>query len=304
MRRSARTRRRVGNGNSWGAPSAAGLALIGETACVKWEQKLDSASLRGVRVPYKDDNFEGSTSNKINDDAHCDRRSPGCVAVHSSRGRHPRTDAIDLQEKQRALINLGHEQAPSPASRSGCQHAPHVRRAPRSVCGENVPKNTLNNAEPAEKQSLIDTQSTDETTAISLRTSRDVRHGSSFTHDDARGPHDRCYHSSRRPWARMTLLLWSELRQLIKPNRPRRRLARIRLLHDRREKINTQVGKLFPAASRDRETRLLEGGKAAARESSGGGGHRLEDGRAEEQGLQSAARTTLPTSTCAHARNR
>ena len=33
--------------------SAAGQALIGEAACVRWEQKLSDASLRGVRVHCK-----------------------------------------------------------------------------------------------------------------------------------------------------------------------------------------------------------------------------------------------------------
>ena len=33
--------------------SAAGQALIGEAACVKWEQKLSTVGLRGVRVHCK-----------------------------------------------------------------------------------------------------------------------------------------------------------------------------------------------------------------------------------------------------------
>ena len=33
--------------------SAAGQALIGEAACVRWEQKLSDAGLRGVRVHCK-----------------------------------------------------------------------------------------------------------------------------------------------------------------------------------------------------------------------------------------------------------
>ena len=57
-----------------------------------------------------------------------------------------------------------------------------------------------------------------------------------------------------------------------------------------------------PATSRDRETRPLEGGKAAARESSGEGENRPEDGRAEEQALQIAFKTTPPTRSCAHTR--
>ena len=50
------------------------------------------------------------------------------------------------------------------------------------------------------------------------------------------------------------------------------------------------------------ETRLLEGGKVSSREGSEEGGNRPENGRAEEQGHQSAAKTTPPNGTCAHAR--
>ena len=90
-------------------------------------------------------------------------------------------------------------------------------------------------------------------------------------------------------WARMTLLLWShceeERRQLMKPNRSAGAPETSTCTHPSGFSTEVsqslrQVGKLFavPAASRDRETRLLEGGKAAARESPGEG---------EEHGFQS-----------------
>ena len=43
---------------------------------------------------------------KFNDDAHHDRRTPGCAAVHGGRRRHPGTVATEFQEKQGAMINL------------------------------------------------------------------------------------------------------------------------------------------------------------------------------------------------------
>ena len=56
--------------------SAAGQALIEEAACVRWEQKLSTVGLRGVRVSLQDDDPKRgrrySTSHKINDDAHYD----------------------------------------------------------------------------------------------------------------------------------------------------------------------------------------------------------------------------------------
>ena len=56
--------------------SAAGQALIGEAAGVKWEQKLSSVGLGGVRVHCKMMTQKGgrrySTSHKIDDDAHYD----------------------------------------------------------------------------------------------------------------------------------------------------------------------------------------------------------------------------------------
>ena len=54
-----RRRRRMGNGISRNpsghliVDSAAGQALTGEAACVRWEQKLSDAGLRGVRVHCK-----------------------------------------------------------------------------------------------------------------------------------------------------------------------------------------------------------------------------------------------------------
>ena len=84
--------------------SAAGQALIGEAACVRWEQKLsDPAGLRGVRVHCKMMTSKGcrrcSTSHKIDDDAHSDRRTPWGVAVHCGRRRHLGTVAIEFSRE-------------------------------------------------------------------------------------------------------------------------------------------------------------------------------------------------------------
>ena len=46
-------------GNSSGTLDSGQQALIGEAACVKWEQKLSSVGLCGLRVHYKMMNPQG-----------------------------------------------------------------------------------------------------------------------------------------------------------------------------------------------------------------------------------------------------
>ena len=84
--------------------SAAGQALIGEAACVRWEQKLSDARLRGVRVHCKmmtpKRGRRCSTSHKIDDDAYCDRRTPW------GRRRHPGTEHLCLEDHSQSLAAL------------------------------------------------------------------------------------------------------------------------------------------------------------------------------------------------------
>ena len=51
----------------------------------------------------------------------------------------------------------------------------------------------------------------------------------------------------------------------------------------------------MPPTSCDGEARLLERDQAAAREGSGKGGNRQEDGGSQEHGRQSTTKTTTPT---------
>ena len=90
--------------------SAAGQALIGEAACVRWEQKLSDARLRGVRVHCKmmtpKRGRRCSTSHKIDDDAYCDRRTPLGAAVHCGRRRHPGTEHLCPEDHSQSLAAL------------------------------------------------------------------------------------------------------------------------------------------------------------------------------------------------------
>ena len=58
-----------------------------------------------------------STSDKIDDDAYYDRRTPWGAAVHCGRGGHPGLLPLSFQEKQGAMINL----------RTNKLHLPHLR---------------------------------------------------------------------------------------------------------------------------------------------------------------------------------
>ena len=172
-------------------------------------------------------------------------------------------------------------------------------------------KNTPGNAKPAAEQPM-DRHSSDG--RDDSRFSQDVQGcetRSRFTHDDAGGPHDRRYHSSRRPMGSDDTVAVVPSRGATPADQAQQVGGRCRDVDLHASALSTtegsqsirQVRKLFevPPASCDRERRLLEGGKVSSREGSEGG-NRPENGRAEEQGHQSAAKTTPPTGTCAHAR--
>ena len=153
---------------------------------------------------------------------------------------------------------------------------------------KSVPKNAPCNAEPAAEQPM-DRHSSDG--RDDSRFSQDVQGcetRSSFTHDDAGGPHDRCYHSSRRPMGSndTVAVVASRGGATAADQAQKIDLHASGLSTTEGSQSIRQVRKLFevPATSRDRETQLLEGGKVAARDGSGEGGNRPEDGRAEEGG--------------------
>ena len=96
--------------------SAAGEALIGEAACVRWEQKLSDARLRGVRVHCKmmtpKRGRRCSTSQKIDDDAHYDRRIFWGAAVHCGRRRHPGTVAVEFSGETGFIFHVSEQSFP------------------------------------------------------------------------------------------------------------------------------------------------------------------------------------------------
>ena len=112
---------------------------------------------------------------------------------------------------------------------------------------------------------------------------------SRFTHDDAGGTHDRCYHSSRRPMGSDDTVAVVASRGATPADQAQQVGGRCRDVDLHASALSTTEGsqsirlvrKLFevPSASCDRETRLLEGGKVPAREGSEEGTAR----RMEEQ---------------------
>ena len=110
---------RLGHGAVWatGTPEvfpghlivdgAAGQAMIWGNSLRQMGTEVEERRSPRRAGPHQDGNSEGSgrrsTSHEINDDAHYDRQSPGCVAVHGSRGRHPRTAATELSGETRSI---------------------------------------------------------------------------------------------------------------------------------------------------------------------------------------------------------
>ena len=101
--------------------SAAGHALIGEAACVRWEQKLSSAGLCGVRVHCK-----MMTPKGVGGTAHRTRSMmmptmidglPGVLRYTVVEEDIPGLLPLSFQEKQAAMINL----------RTNKLHLPHLR---------------------------------------------------------------------------------------------------------------------------------------------------------------------------------
>ena len=120
--------------------SAAGQALIGEAACVKWEQKLSSVGLCGVRVHCK-----MMTPKGVGGTAHPTRSMmmptmidglPGVLQYTVVEEDIPGLLPLGFQEKQGAMINL----------RTNKLHLPHLRavvpvhrtqgRAPHDGCDD------------------------------------------------------------------------------------------------------------------------------------------------------------------------
>ena len=114
----------MGNRISWVHPghltvdSAAGQALIGEAACVRWEQKLNDAGLRGVRVHCKMMTPKGTGGAAHPTSMMMPTMIDGLpgVAIHSGGRRHPGTVAIEFSGKAGSDDQSVHQQAPSPTS--------------------------------------------------------------------------------------------------------------------------------------------------------------------------------------------
>ena len=90
--------------------SAAGQALIGEAACVRWEQKLNDAGLRGVQVHSKIMTLKG-----LGGAAHPTISMmmptmidglPGVLQYTAVEEDIPGLLPLSFQEKQRVMINL------------------------------------------------------------------------------------------------------------------------------------------------------------------------------------------------------
>ena len=101
--------------------SAAGQALIGEAACVKWEQKLSTVGLRGVRVHCK-----MMTPKGVGGTAHPTRSMmmptmidglPWVLQYTVVEEDIPGLLPLSFQEKHGAMINL----------RTNKLHLPHLK---------------------------------------------------------------------------------------------------------------------------------------------------------------------------------
>ena len=115
------TRTRHGQPGHLIVDSAAGQALIGKAACVKWEQKLNSAGLCGVQVHCK-----MMTPIGVGGTAHPTRSMmmptmidglPGVLQYTVVEEDIPGLLPLSFQEKQGAMINL----------RTNKLHLPHLR---------------------------------------------------------------------------------------------------------------------------------------------------------------------------------
>ena len=120
--------------------SAAGQALIGVAASVKWKQKLSDAGLRGVRVHCK-----MMTPKGVGGTAHPTRSMmvptmidglSGVLQYTVVRGGHPGTVAIEFSGETGSDDQFAHEQAPPSTSQSSCSCASHARGAPHDRCDD------------------------------------------------------------------------------------------------------------------------------------------------------------------------
>ena len=112
--------------------SAAGQALIGEAACVEWEQKLSTVGLRGVRV-----NSKVMTPKGVGGTAHPTRSMmmptmidglSGVLHYTVVKGGYSRTVAIEFSGETVSDDQSAHEQAPPSTSQSSGSYASHTRR--------------------------------------------------------------------------------------------------------------------------------------------------------------------------------
>ena len=112
--------------------SAAGEALIGEAACVRWEQKLSDARLRGVRVHCK-----MMTPKGVGGAAHPKRSMmmptmidglPGVLQYTVVEEDIPGLLPLSFQEKQASFST----------SQSSRSHASHTRGSPHDRCDDGI----------------------------------------------------------------------------------------------------------------------------------------------------------------------
>ena len=112
--------------------SAAGQALIGEAACVRWEQHLSNAGLCGVRVHCK-----MMIPKEAGGAAHPTRSMmmptmidglPGVLQYTIVEEDTPGLLPLSFQEKQGAMINL----------RTNKLHSSHTRGPPHDRCDDGI----------------------------------------------------------------------------------------------------------------------------------------------------------------------
>ena len=140
--------------------SAAGQALIGEAACVRWEQKLSDAGLRGVRVHCK-----MMTPKGVGGAAHPARSMmmptttdglPGVLQYTVVEEDIPGLLPLSFQEKQGAMINL----------RTNKLHLPRLRAVVSMVAHQGPPHDRCDDG--------IDTSHLQRTTRNSTAISADL----------------------------------------------------------------------------------------------------------------------------------
>ena len=118
--------------------SAAGQALIGEAACIEWEQKLSTVGLRGVRV-----NSKVMTPQGVGGTAHPTRSMMMPTMIDGLPGvlqytvvEEDGTVAIEFSGGTGSDDQFAHKQASPSTSQSSRSHASHPREAPHDRCDD------------------------------------------------------------------------------------------------------------------------------------------------------------------------